>query len=228
MDINPDVIGVTDTEPGERWRQMKNYDNGKNRFDSTWYISSLGRTWDSETETSLPSFDDGIHTKFQCKYHNGSPNKTYAFPIHLMMGGVFLPSIPGKSYTFHIDFNYRNNNLNNLEKCSNAEYNCSLPGSKEYKGISKAKQDAETPQHKRYYVVEVNKTKHNCQFLQQAMNCYDQCAYAKYPRHAFLHCKYRKTDKSFLNDPSLRFCFCEDNCYFEEVLKLPRARKVYF
>ena len=158
MDIQPDVIGAIDTEPGERWRQMNNYSNSKYRFDPTWYISSFGRTWDSENGRSLPRRDNEIHNQFVCRYHNGSPNKTYVFSIHLMVGGIFLPKVAGKSFSFHKDFDYKNNNLSNLERCTNAEYNLSLPGTTTYKGIAKAKQEADIPQHKRYYIVQVNET----------------------------------------------------------------------
>ena len=92
----------------EIWKPIKGYEG-------LYLISNLGR---------IKSLDRTVYQLHKDGYarvglHKNGEMKTYS--VHRLVGEHFLEKKPGKDYINHLDCNKANNNVNNLEWCTQSE-----------------------------------------------------------------------------------------------------------
>ena len=95
-------------EDTEDWKTIKEYDN--------YEVSSFGRIRNKNTGRVLKAANKGGY------YCIGLSNKkTKTFSVHQLVARAFIPNPENKQQVNHKDKNSLNNNLENLEWCSNKE-----------------------------------------------------------------------------------------------------------
>lgn len=112
----------------EEWKPVVGYE-GLYEVSNMGRVRSLDRIIDAKTKIGTPckrkvkgrilkngKDGHGYHHVNLC----GRRKKHFA-AIHRMVAEAFLPKVEGKNYVNHIDSDYTNNNVENLEWCSASE-----------------------------------------------------------------------------------------------------------
>ena len=94
----------------EIWKDMKN-------FEGLYKINNEGLIKNKRNKTLKTSINhNGYVVVYLCK-----DNKKYAKKVHRLVAETFISKIEGKNQVNHIDGNKRNNNVDNLEWCTQSE-----------------------------------------------------------------------------------------------------------
>lgn len=97
----------------ELWKDIAGYENA-------YEVSSYGRVR-SIVKGRYMKTDKGHPLYEMVMLHKNDEKKRYY--VHRLVAQAFIPMIANKPHVNHIDGNHRNNNVKNLEWCTNKENN---------------------------------------------------------------------------------------------------------
>lgn len=106
----------------EEWEDIKGYEG-------IYKISNLGKVKSLERVTKIPnSYRKEKEKILKASVRSGyyvvnlrKNNIRKSYQIHRLVAQAFIPNPENKSYVNHIDFNKKNNNVSNLEWCTQKE-----------------------------------------------------------------------------------------------------------